>query len=85
MPKGLPVHLTDYLELVGSSYAPACAARCIPARRWTVRILREGKRGAIPSSLPPILERLDINPKHWLFLTTQFKSRFKFWLDALSN
>ena len=61
MPKGLPYHLTDYLELVD----------------WTGRILREDKRGAIDENLPPILERLNIEAKHWLFLTQHFESRFK--------
>ena len=61
MPEGLPFRLTDYLELVD----------------WTGRILREDKRGAIPSSLPPILDRLDIDAKSWIFLTRHFESRFK--------
>ena len=60
-PKGLPFRLTDYLELVD----------------WTGRILREDKRGAIDENLPPILERLNIEAKHWLFLTQHFESRFK--------
>ena len=60
-PKGLPFRLTDYLELVD----------------WTGRILREDKRGAIDDNLPPILERLNIKPKHWLYLTKHFESRFK--------
>ncbi|MEJ2376548.1 MAG: hypothetical protein P8Y71_14400 [Pseudolabrys sp.] len=61
MPKGLPFPLSDYLELVD----------------WTGRALREGKRGAIPNNAPPILERLAIEPQYWLFLATQFESRFK--------
>lgn len=61
MPKGLPFRLSDYLELVD----------------WTGRQLREGKRGAIAGDLPPILERLQIDPKHWLYLSGQFESHFK--------
>ena len=61
MPTGLPFCLSDYLELVD----------------WTGRILRKDKRGAIDEALPPILERLDIEPKQWLSLTTHFESRFK--------
>ena len=60
-PKGLPFRLTDYLELVD----------------WTVRILWENKLGAIEVTLPPILERLQIESKHWLFLTQHFESRIK--------
>ncbi len=51
----------DYLELVD----------------WTGRILREDKRGSIPKTHPPILERLQIDPKHWLYMTQEFESRFK--------
>jgi REP element-mobilizing transposase RayT len=61
MPKGLPFRLDDYLELVD----------------WTGRILREDKRGSIPTDYPPILERLQIDPKHWLYMTQEFESRFK--------
>lgn len=61
MPKGLPFRIDDYLELVD----------------WTGRILREDKRGSIPSDYPPILERLQIDPKHWLYMTQEFESRFK--------
>ena len=61
MPKGLPFHIKDYIELVD----------------WTGRIIRQDKRGAIDNNLPPILERLDIEPQKWITLTTQFESRFK--------
>ena len=61
MPKGLPFRLSDYLELLD----------------WTGRSLRDDKRGAIPAELPPILERLQIDPKHWLYMAKHFESRFK--------
>ncbi|MBB3059778.1 transposase [Microbulbifer rhizosphaerae] len=61
MPAGLPFRLQDYLELVD----------------WTGRCLREDKRGAIPEQLPPILDRLQIDPQHWLYLNRNFESRFK--------
>ena len=61
MPEGLPFQFKDYLELVDR----------------TGRIIREDKRGAIDSHLPPILDRLNIDPKHWLYLTKNFESRFK--------
>lgn len=35
---------------------------------WTGRELRADKRGAIPADLPPILERLGIQPDRWLDL-----------------
>ncbi len=61
MPKGLPFRLTDYLELMD----------------WTGRILRDDKRGAIADNLLPILERLNMNTKHWLYLANHFESPFK--------
>ncbi|MCX2803435.1 transposase, partial [Microbulbifer thermotolerans] len=53
--------LQDYLELVD----------------WSGRCLREDKRGAINEQLPPILDRMQINPRHWLYLNRNFESRFK--------
>ncbi|MCX2796485.1 transposase [Microbulbifer thermotolerans] len=61
MPIGLPFRLQDYLELVD----------------WSGRCLREDKRGAIDEQLPPILERLQIDPRYWLYLNRNFESRFK--------
>lgn len=61
MPKGLPFHLRDYIELVD----------------WTGRMIRENKRGAVPSHLPHIMKRIGVDPKHWLYLATKFDSRFK--------
>jgi hypothetical protein len=40
----------DYLELVD----------------WSGRAIREDKRGAISSTLPPILQRLHLDPEHFL-------------------
>ena len=61
MPDGIPFQLTDYLELVD----------------WTGRILREDKRGAIPDNLPTILQRLNIDTRNWIYLSTSFESPFK--------
>jgi REP element-mobilizing transposase RayT len=61
MPKGLPFRLKDYLELVD----------------WTGRAILVNKRGYIPDHQPPILERLQVDPKHWLYMTQHFESRFK--------
>ena len=61
MPKGLPFGFADYLELVD----------------WTGRVLRVDRRGAIPIKLPPVLERLQIEPRYWLYMAQHFESRFK--------
>ena len=67
MPDGLPFRLTDYLELVD----------------WTGRQIREDKRGAIEADLPSILERLEIEEEHWLYMTQNFESRFKTMVGSL--
>lgn len=44
---------------------------------WTGRQLRSDKRGAIPASVIPILERLGIKSDRWLDLAHQFGRIFK--------
>jgi len=61
MPKGLIFNLIDYIELVD----------------WTGRTIRDDKRGAIPESARPILQRLEISEDHWIELSTSFEKRFK--------
>lgn len=61
MPHGLPFRLTDYIELVD----------------WTGRIMRDDKRGFINNELPMILERLNIETKHWHYMSQHFESHFK--------
>ncbi|RBP51691.1 hypothetical protein DFR28_1021123 [Arenicella xantha] len=58
--------LRDYLELLD----------------WTGRILHEGKRVKIESSMPPILERLTLDRDAWLILTTQFEQQFGQWVGS---
>jgi hypothetical protein len=41
------------------------------------RILRDDKKGYIPAHLPDILTRLNIDPRHWVYLTKDFESPFK--------
>ncbi|MCG6937317.1 MAG: transposase, partial [Gammaproteobacteria bacterium] len=66
MPAGLPFRLSDYIELVD----------------WSGRILREDRKGTIPSNIPPILQRLDIDSRHWLYLTQNFEHPFRHLVGA---
>ena len=58
---GLLFSFEDYLELVD----------------YTGRIIRNDKRGAIPDHIPPILERLSIDPTTWLENTTGFEKNYQ--------
>lgn len=60
MPAGILMRLTDYLELVDA----------------TGRIIRDDKRGYIPTESTKILERLGINEDQWLTMTQQFEQCF---------
>ena len=66
---GLPFHLLDYLELVD----------------WTGRAIRDDKRGAIPSHLASILERLSLNQDNWLTTVKYFGHRFPKVMGTLDN
>ena len=63
---GLPFVLRDYLELID----------------WTGRIIRHDKRGAIASSLPPMLQRLSLDHDAWVTLTTEFERQFGQWIGS---
>ncbi len=60
---GIPFCIMDYLELID----------------WTGRTIREDKRGAIPSHISPILNRLGVNEKEWVKQVNCFgRSYFRF-------
>jgi hypothetical protein len=61
MPEGLAFDLKEYLQLVD----------------WTGRAILENKSGFIPNDCPPILQRLEIDIQHWLYMTQHFESKFK--------
>ena len=41
---------------------------------WTGRIIRDDKRGYIDTTLPPLLDRLEITADQWRMNTTQFEA-----------
>jgi len=69
MPEGLPFKLNDYIYLV----------------EWTGRQINPNKRGAIPQNTPAIIERLNFDKKHWLYVTTHFESKLKGLVGSLNS
>ncbi|TQE99683.1 MAG: transposase [Spiribacter salinus] len=66
----IPYQIQDYLELVD----------------WSGRAIIEGKRGRIPDDLPPILERLKIDPHNYLrFINRTQKSRFHGFIGSMKS
>ena len=66
----IPYQIQDYLELVD----------------WSGRAIIEGKRGKIPDDLPPILERLKIDPQNYLrFINRTQKSRFHGFIGSVKS
>lgn len=59
-PDHLPFSLHDYLELMD----------------WCGRAVREDKGGAIPGNIPPILERLRIDPTEYLYFLRAERNAF---------
>ena len=64
----IPFTLGSYLELVD----------------WTGRIVRQDKRGSISDGIPPILERLRIDPDEWL-KTMCWNNRFRRAMGKLAS
>lgn len=65
----IPYSTSDYLELVD----------------WSGRAIVEGKNGAIPDHLPPILQRLNMRPEQYLAYIRKPKFRFANALGALDK
>ena len=69
MPKGLPICLSDYIELVA----------------WTSRAIKAQQQGGVVNGRSPVLERLQIKSKNWLYITQKFESKFKGLVGAVHN
>ncbi|MCU7923833.1 MAG: hypothetical protein KZQ88_14180, partial [Candidatus Thiodiazotropha sp. (ex Dulcina madagascariensis)] len=44
---------------------------------WTGRAILANKCGHIPKDQPPVLEWLQVDPMHWLYMTQHFESKLK--------
>ena len=68
--RAVPYESKAYLELVD----------------WSGRAIIEGKRGSIPDDLPPILERLKIDPENYVrFINQTQKSRFHGFIGTVKS
>jgi len=68
--RAIPYESRDYLELVD----------------WSGRAVIEGKRGSIRENLPPILERLKIDPDNYVrFINRTQKHRFHSVIGAVDS
>jgi hypothetical protein len=67
--KCIDFELNDYLRLVD----------------WTGRAIREDKKGAIPSDLSPILERIGLNPDAWVTSVIHYNRNFFSVLGAIDR
>lgn len=65
----IPHSTVDYLELVD----------------WSGRTIIDGKKGAIPKHIPPILQRLQMRPEQYLAYIRKPSSRFANALGAIQK
>ena len=65
----IPLNQTDYFALVD----------------WTGRAIRDGKRGAVPAKVRPILEQLGVEQANWVTNTQHFGNRFYRGVGKLSQ
>jgi REP element-mobilizing transposase RayT len=67
--KSIDFEFKDYLRLVD----------------WTGRAIREDKKGAIPTDLAPILERIGLNPDAWLKSASHYNKNYFSVLGAIDR
>jgi REP element-mobilizing transposase RayT len=68
-PKGIAFTLPDYLQLVD----------------WTGRAVRDDKRGAIPTHIQPIFQRMGLNHEEWLEMVQNFGRRYRLAAGAVDR
>ena len=68
--RAIPYESKDYLEVVD----------------WSGRAIIEGKRGSIPDDLPPILDRLKIDPENYVrFINRTQKTHFHGFIGTVKS
>jgi len=68
--RAIAYEIQDYLELVD----------------WSGRAIIDGKRGSIPDAVPPILDRLKIDPDDYVrFIDRTQKSRFHGFIGTVKS
>ena len=68
--RAIAYEIQDYLELVD----------------WSGRAIIDGKRGSIPDAIPPILDRLKIDPDNYVrFINRTQKSRFHGFIGTVKS
>jgi len=54
------------LQISNMGFLPMTCDQYLSLLDIVGRMIRSGKRGVIPADLPPILQRLKLNPQNWL-------------------
>jgi hypothetical protein len=70
--------IVDRIKQLTDIFAIDCCAYSVMSNHYhAILHVDTDHAGFILDYQPPILERLHIDPKHWLYMTQHFESRFK--------
>lgn len=71
-----PAVSDDAARCSDKGFLPMSPAVYLELLDWTARQPKSGKRGATPTSMPPVLQRLNLSVESWLELVNQFGRLF---------